>query len=1619
MKTKLSKRILSVFLSVLMVVVSIPFASVTALADEKSDLETAITAYTDKMAAIKNGKVYTNMLNAYNAYMAAIKALDAYNYGTGAASSLTTAKNNLVSATSAMTEFTAYKGTAKGYHYNSEAVGGYDNLLYCSKNTQVGSNYVTTGNCNAKVFLPYVAVMLYDGTDTGYPTVAEVVSVRSWGSYQTYILDSIYLSNPETLTLKHNWYGYTSGTGNTYMSWPNKTSSSYDIAYTTGGDSNYQTSNSTTRFYNNEVYYNGTSNTTTFYDQMVRATFTVKINDTKKGNMTVNNESTSSFVVNYKPIADFVTNTTRKTQLSEVINYKEGGLTALMKAMDACTSFNPNSYFTNTSDSSASTDVQSCASKISEIVALTKGLSPETDVYYDYGYQELRDAMDAEGVRATFAGTNVKDDGSLKYTEESWNNFSKMFIACQKFMTNIPSAGYTSTNEQLAAIYASDLATYYSQLDLLFTPVKTTALEAVIDQFEAYELVFTSETYSVVADAVKAAKEAVWGSVDKYKSSGDALESNTENKAIVSQHVTNIKNAFKQLKFSPDAVVTTEYGNYSLNAAIDMKNNISDPLDYGNYSTYSAALTTAENYKSGLSSVEFYDYDAQLDEYTTAVTEILTAYYGLEYSFTKIPDGTLAGTAGRGAIEMYDTHAGNGRYWNIKFGYPSAGAVILRTKHTALDVTYGQATLDFGTTSGRTNNMIDSITLDATANDTYEINSASGTITSNPWPPALSDNQKATYAGNLSVDGTLNSKFSLKNFAVSGVNQYYNLDWYARTADGTVLNTFTSSTDEYTKLLGTSDGLTGRPINGGLYAQSHTNGDQYGTISTVADMVISVPATTKETLSAATVPTSTSYELNGKYFGALYTWDVSDTLNYAGYGFMKSDDPLSSTVTVVDISYLCDLVDECNILLDTSLIDYSQMYTADSWATFTDALSAAQAPINYTGSSAATILSRCKTRYNELWAAYKALTVKEVPVTFTYKDANGADQSTTINVEWGKQIGKNYGEGKNYADQFNAIVPATYKSADGLYTYTFTGNWSPAFSASSPVKAEATYTAEYDQTMNPADFTAYNASVAQLLGTINTVDPTYTVADLQAVKAAVEGMTYFAMSDDDKALLKGDVQTAINAEQAQIDSLRTGLTPSTIDANSARATVEAQKALQDVDAYDLSSLEFEYTTPVTIGSVTAQGLKFSSQEALDAAVKDALNNLNKHQYTVSFNGTELGTVEYGTPVVISSDGVMTTDVADLTSDAYDGSKLLAWSYSYAAPSRDGAATAPKYMLTGRSLGFVVKGDTYITTANATSDESGYAVKFMTNDGKVFDVQYTTDGTVTMPTAPSYAYYTFTGYDNGLAAGDTLNVSANTTVVANYTPNVENSFQINFYNSKAMWDTVNPESTDTYTYGQRVELTAKNAYCWATVRYTDEKDLHEYTLLSYGPSYSFNASRAYTDDAANGIYDGIVALTEAEYKLILDGDRGHSVMYDGAGNVIQSSVIDFVTVYPEAKPTVSVLDSAIPVYDASNNLQKISMVGTFAIPDGYKIVEAGILFSSNQSADMKVENVGTDGIKRFKASSYTSGNQFTINVKTPESAALYQYKGYATVMNADGKLVTVYSKAICGNVADYR
>lgn len=1624
MRTKLSKRILSVLLAALMVVTSVPLMAFTAFADSTTDAITdenvvaaqnAMDAFADKLAA--EGAAYGNVTPAYNAFVNVQKAIDAYYYGGADVSTLNQAVEALNTASSQMTDFTGY--TVDNSALSSQIWAGdstnnytdyYKNVLWIdsgyspsfvdSDEPGVNCDYVMIPGKTITTALAYpTAVLLYDGVNT--PATSVMAVAQGNGSDTGGLIDyyerytySIALTAGEGLSLLRNWQ---SGEGTTLDHiWNMNTNNIALSNLSTGfnGTSAIRVADRNGPFLSSETY--RFANMFTFTGKMADDEYSRVIYPT----ITSYNGSTTAFtnsdivcavpgsrpiyVLNAQSLVSAMRTNGNKMKPIDLNDYSEGGLIEYMQAMDALAAFDFNSYFDNGNGYNDCVDAMESAVRAANNADTTDDDSAE--------YASLRAAMDAK-MTAYNKGVN---DG---YTDGSYATLKEAYEYAMQLMLDVQTQGYTdptAAQEAADALNAVVLETNVERVD-------TAALESAIDAFESYQNIFTDDTYYYALGEVEAAKTAVWGAVDRYKDAASALELSDENTQTVANYTADITSATTALRINPDASVITNYGRYSINSAIALMQEVeSHKDDYANFASFQTAVNAASAYAAALPTTDLTDYTAQRAEYIAQIEAVVAAYEALEYSFTKMPDNTIAKAGSTTSITTLESQ--DQGIQRVDFSYPT-NAVVFKTSHGASTIKYGDALVTFSTNIvDLHNNALDSISINATApqiEDSKRHLIESGAFTGTP--PALSDEQKQTYAGCLEYN-----EFSLTNLRYAG--SMSNVPDYILTLnDGTVVNDISvvEQTD-LTPIIGVTDGSSTFPVHGALFANSDNASDtNLAEVSVSADMNVSVAGSPAVELTASTVPTLSSYTMTGTYFGAVTSYHVQNFAEFAGYNWFTSQTNnqfIYSNVQVIDISYLVDLVNQCSALLDNS-----EMYTTDSWSNFVTRLEEAQANLNYSSLSATTITNRCVTRYNNLWNAYQALEIKSNPVTFNYKDANGDDASTVINVQYGKTI-------NDYAEEFNAIDYAeTYQSADGAYTYTAT-QWSPEIDIYAQVNAAATYTMQYESKLNDADFTAYNNACAELLGAL--VDETYSAADLQKIDDAIDEMTYYYMSEEDREPLMGDVQAAINAETDELIALKESLTPSTVDIDAAKAAAEEAKAGKDEDVYDLSSLDFKYTTTVSVGGKDVAGITFESQGEVDDAIAEFLNNMNKREYTIYLNGSPVGTAEYGTPVIVGSDGAFGSNVEDVDSTDYDGENFVAWSYSYAAPSRDNQQTAPKYVITAKALGFVVKGDTYLETDNATENEQGYVVKFMTDDGKIFDIQYTTDGSVTVPTAPNYAFYTFTGYEGGYTAGDEITVSENTTIVANYNPETATTYTITSYPSKANWVEVTSATTETYAYNELVELQKDGAYCWVAGYTSDASGwAYDYVILSYGESYSFYACQSYTDDFDNGTYAGILPLTRSEFEDLTTStsETVTGYLFDGAGNRVQADYDDFANpIYPTVA-TVSVLENIVPIYGEDNKLDKFSMIGTFTIPEDYTIVECGILFSSDQSADLAVTNVGNDGVARMKSSSYTCGNQFVINVKAPSSgeAVSFKYCAYAIVEDADGNLVTIYSKPIMG------
>lgn len=484
MKLKGSKKIVSLFLAVLMVVSSVPAfalnASAAANSTDVSVLETAMHSYEEKM---QKGGIMTNMKAAYDAYVNAQKAIDAVKYGYSSSIDVASVANNLTNATNAMTKWTAPTFTASAYHMNNVATGAYKNVVYGPK----GDTWWTPNNdynydggaFGVKVALSNNVVTCYDGTDTYIPIMLQCYSSQAFtlpGTRQIY--KSIFsLSNSNvnyTAALNHNWRFVSNVTGDIW----NSPESNQNLSYTSTNTAQnipqskscsvynrvFLTSNNNSTYYDTIDYSNFVTNST-FYGKYMFGSTNPTVTQSGAG---------TAYIINYEPIKVRISTLSAELAKYSVANYTQGGLKELLSAIDACTAVNPNSYDYATK---VSTAVENCGKAIQAAMGKTYSVTAD-----DTRYQSLRDAI------------AKADTVSTAKTADSLVAYGKAISAARNvFANDVATRGYdspdvaqTKANELNNAKSALDNANVdtddaYTNFDAAVTVVNAMDTDAFID----------------------------------------------------------------------------------------------------------------------------------------------------------------------------------------------------------------------------------------------------------------------------------------------------------------------------------------------------------------------------------------------------------------------------------------------------------------------------------------------------------------------------------------------------------------------------------------------------------------------------------------------------------------------------------------------------------------------------------------------------------------------------------------------------------------------------------------------------------------------------------------------------------------------------------------------------------------------------------------------------------------------------------------------------------------------------------------------------------------------------------------------------------------------------------
>lgn len=267
--------------------------------------------------------------------------------------------------------FDGYTGISK-YTYNGKDLSNgyssyYSNVLY-DDGVFTDSDYVTQNNVKGKIFINNNVVLMYDGVnETILPVVLSIGSNDKYrcADFVNYIADSNW-------TFKEEWQGKST---NDLSAWPTASDATIRITY----DSNSNLFlDKNTYYMRNKLYYNGTGDTTKYYDDYSKNNNQLKINMSHHSNWWSDNHivrytditdrDANIYVLNYKPIKQAITTMKavyNRIQATGEENYCPDSLEAFYHAAYQIMEFNPNDYVYQ---SGVEDKVKEAAGKISDLV---------------------------------------------------------------------------------------------------------------------------------------------------------------------------------------------------------------------------------------------------------------------------------------------------------------------------------------------------------------------------------------------------------------------------------------------------------------------------------------------------------------------------------------------------------------------------------------------------------------------------------------------------------------------------------------------------------------------------------------------------------------------------------------------------------------------------------------------------------------------------------------------------------------------------------------------------------------------------------------------------------------------------------------------------------------------------------------------------------------------------------------------------------------------------------------------------------------------------------------------------------------------------------------------------
>lgn len=690
------------------------------------------------------------------------------------------------------------------------------------------------------------------------------------------------------------------------------------------------------------------------------------------------------------------------------------------------------------------------------------------------------------------------------------------------------------------------------------------------------------------------------------------------------------------------------------------------------------------------------------------------------------------------------------------------------------------------------------------------------------------------------------------------------------------------------------------------------------------------------------------------------------------------------TVTVIDISDLIELVQQAANIVGQYQNNAFNCYTPESWEAFSNALSAAQADLNYSSMSNDQIVSEAQTRYNNLQSAMNSL--QQNTAEGSHHLVEQADSTHATCEAPGTAL---------YVCSVCGYEVTTPEAALG-HAYIYTPNndgtthtitcercdYNEVANCSDPngdlfcdVCGQAMYT--------PANWDEFNAAKAEmeaLLASSADGSLKFTSAALGTANVNIDEIGYYNYTADEQKTVPDTLQSTIDQQAVMIsnavEELRNGLTDESVyEANQYKvSTLNADAYYVDAVKSAVEGINIE--KPVEVNGNVYTGYDYDNY---NNALGNSLTE-NWIPYTILVLDQEEN--EYW--LVDDGDGTFSlTDDERSASEFHYGDTVTiqnpdnsgqkcAWA-TYVYTNNLEPTVNNKYQSFSTEYTFTVRGYTEVyTSAGATADDSLKKVTFyLSLDGvatdKIIDIQYVADGSRIRATnlnlyynLPFYEVGTFYNKNDmsvlGTGSRAQITVNGDMNILVDFTTVSPTDYTITLVDENG-----DQLSVQHASYNEAVTLTEDNA-----VAYLNNANGK---VLCYGSEYSFYACRDITVEAVTSIDEQTASV-----------DMGSPIIDEDAG--------------------------------------KVYLVGSFALPDDVTIQSYGFVLDRLDpfNSDVSLSDINTDNqIFNLSASNYTNtdqnGNQFTVSFNSDSSFTSASVVAYAIYVDNAGNEYYTYSDVI--------